>query len=78
MTTYQPHSQDQPTELHDASRHTSKHNGTAAHANKQTPSRGIASLNRDSLETRMDRAEDARLPHTERQSRIARPSSALP
>eukprot|EP00964_Phaeocystis_antarctica_P113792 scaffold77787_cov31-Phaeocystis_antarctica.AAC.1 len=36
-----------------------------------------APRNRDSLKTRMDRAEDARLPHTERQSRLPRPSSAL-
>eukprot|EP00964_Phaeocystis_antarctica_P110090 scaffold74458_cov20-Phaeocystis_antarctica.AAC.1 len=39
---------------------------------------GIAPLNRDSSKTRMDRAEDARLPHTERQSRPARATSALP
>eukprot|EP00964_Phaeocystis_antarctica_P054604 scaffold32116_cov64-Phaeocystis_antarctica.AAC.6 len=35
-------------------------------------------LIRDSLKTRMDRAEDAMLPHTDRQSRLTRPISALP
>ena len=53
--------------------------GAAALESDSTTDRGgggVASLNRDSLKTRMDRVEHARLPHTERQSRLARPSSA--
>ena len=52
--------------------------GAAAFESDSTTGRcGIASADRDSLKTRMVRAADARLPHSESKSKPARPSTAL-